>query len=238
MLFDLPLIDATQVRASRVQIHKSWELTLSDESHSNDHSQSISRSTRVDQLAEIPPRVLITGEFVILDYFVVLQLRDRRVRVAVSVVLGQDLESLLATVVSDEPARRLWEEQNRTHNDRGHSCLHNGRDAPRPRRFEVIVRSVGRPSGEDVAQPPEVVVHSCHNSTVRRVRKLWIWSANRVLGVLRTAMSRYNFQGRLRRNCDKRRKVLTSTVYAGPAAEAMLAPKPRTKRPPMNCWRP
>jgi hypothetical protein len=76
---------------------------LPEERHANNHGQSVSRSTGVHKLAEIPPWVVIVRGFGILDNLSILELHKRRVRIAIAVVLGKDSQSLLGLVVVDEP---------------------------------------------------------------------------------------------------------------------------------------
>lgn len=63
----------------------------------------------------------------------------RRVRaVAVGVVLGQDSERFVRAILGDQPSWRLRDEPDAGDLDQGRSALHNGGDAPRPVRSNVL----------------------------------------------------------------------------------------------------
>jgi hypothetical protein len=87
-------------------------------------------------------------------------------------VLGKNVQCFFPAILGNEPTRRLREEENQNKNNSGKTSLHDGRDSPGPGGLEVQVATVGSPSSKNVTQPPEVVVHTSHRSTVGRVGKL------------------------------------------------------------------
>lgn len=82
---------------------------LAEKGHADDHPQPVSSSARVDELAEVPPRVVVAGGGALLEDLVVLQLDQGRVGVAFAVVLGEDGQRLLGAILVDQP----WEKGER-----------------------------------------------------------------------------------------------------------------------------
>jgi hypothetical protein len=66
----------------------------------------------------------------------------------------------------------FWKEHDAAHDESWDEALYHSWEPPRPRVCEVLVGTVGCPASEDVAQPPEVVVHASHCASVGRMGQL------------------------------------------------------------------
>ena len=105
---------------------------LSEESHADDHCDSVSCSFCVVKLTEVPPWVFVSVQFHLLNDFAVLELNNGRVDVAFSVVFGEDVESFFSAAMGNEPSGRLWEEQDEEHGNAWKKALNQGGRPPGP----------------------------------------------------------------------------------------------------------
>ena len=80
---------------------------LTEEGHENDHVETVAGSGGVEELLEVPPRVVVASSRHVANNFADLKLDDRRLWVTFAMVLGQDGNGLLSSVFHDEPAGRF-----------------------------------------------------------------------------------------------------------------------------------
>ena len=122
---------------------------LSEEGHHDDHVRPVAGRLGVEQLAVVPPGVLVSVHVALLDDLAILQLHKRVVGIAVAVVLGHDPQSFFGAVLGDEPTGRFREEEDEHHGDGGHGGLDDGRGPPSPGARQVQVGAVCSPTGTD-----------------------------------------------------------------------------------------
>lgn len=75
--------------------------------HENHQHRPVPRFPAVEQLAVIPPPLVRTGLGNVLDHLTVLQLHDRGVSIAITVVFCQHLERCFVFILRDEPTGGL-----------------------------------------------------------------------------------------------------------------------------------
>ena len=119
---------------------------LSEEGHPNNHAEPVAGGPGVEELAEVPPRVIIPIQLHLGLNLFNLELHNRCVGIALRVVFGEDSNSLVLTVVGDEPSGRLREKQDKDHGDGREEALDHGRETPGPAVVETQVATICRPS--------------------------------------------------------------------------------------------
>ena len=103
--------------------------------------------------------------------FVVLELDEGVLVVAVSVVVGEGAEGIGITALADEPSRRLGAEPHEENLSDGGETLEDGRETPCPRRLDAE-SAVGGPCSDDSTGVPEGVVERSEGSALRGVGEL------------------------------------------------------------------
>lgn len=108
------------------------ELTLPEETHAYDESDSVPRGPGVDQLAHVPPRVVVPESCKVLGNLTQLELHNGRIWVTIAVIFCHDGNGFFAAVLAEEPARRLGEEHDHYCYDTGENALNECGEAPGP----------------------------------------------------------------------------------------------------------
>lgn len=93
--------------------------------HSDNHHHPVTGSLGVVELAEVPPRVVVACGCKVLGDFTQLKLDKGVVLVAITVVFGHDCDSLLASVLCQEPTGRFREPHDAQHDKSWDQALYD-----------------------------------------------------------------------------------------------------------------
>lgn len=141
---------------------------LTNESHEEDHENTPEIAPAVEELTVIPPflvRSIVGNTFL---EFADLELDDRIVRVTLTMVLGENGESLIMTVIGEQPTWGFWEEEREDQDETRENTLEVKWDSPALIRVgEVETSSVGDPGSWDGTHEPESIVDTSNGTTPR-----------------------------------------------------------------------